>query len=79
MEICNVPWYRLPLRYQMQIRCAIYSAQNGAVFKMGPLKDIDYEMAAWVSIVRRFSFQVSVKLSKIKRNFISYVSFLRHI
>lgn len=45
-----MPWYQMPIPFQKQILCAIHSAQNGAVLTMGPLGDLDFVMAATVSI-----------------------------
>lgn len=44
-----MPWYQMPVAFQKQILCAIHSAQNGDVLTMGPLGDLDFEMATTVS------------------------------
>lgn len=44
-----MPWYQMPVTFQKEILCAIQSAQNGAVLTMGPLGELDFEMAATVS------------------------------
>lgn len=47
-----MPWYELSLSYQNKLRCAISSAQNGAVLKMGPMNEFDFETATYVSIIK---------------------------
>lgn len=44
----GLPWYEMPLSFQNRLRCAISSAQNGAVLKMGPMNEFDFETASHV-------------------------------
>lgn len=44
-------WYQLPITYQKQTCLAIRNAQNAAVMRMGSLYDINFEMAANVSLL----------------------------
>lgn len=48
MEYFNMPWYEMPVSMQRHVMCAIHHAQNGDVLTMGPLGDLDFEMAASV-------------------------------
>lgn len=41
-----MPWYALPVSMQKQVLCGIHHAQNGATLTMGPLGDLDFEMAS---------------------------------
>lgn len=45
----------MPISMQKQILSAIQHAQNGVVLTMGPLGDLDFEMAAAVS---QFKFEL---------------------
>lgn len=45
-----MPWYAMPVSMQKQLVCAMHHAQNGAVLTMGPLGDLDFEMASDVCV-----------------------------
>lgn len=41
-----MPWFALPVSMQKQVLCGIHHAQNGDALTMGPLGDLDFEMAS---------------------------------
>lgn len=43
-----MPWYLMPSSCQKQVSGAIHRLQNGAVLTIGPLAEIDFNMAATV-------------------------------
>lgn len=48
MVYFEIPWYQMPVSFQKQILSAIHDVQNGPVLTMGPLDELDFEMAASV-------------------------------
>lgn len=48
MELFALPWYEMPVPFQKRLRCAIFCAQNGAVLKMGPVDEFNFETATYV-------------------------------
>lgn len=50
MKLYFMPWYKLPVPYQKQVRCAIFNVQNLSVLKMGPLNEFDFQTASYVNI-----------------------------
>lgn len=49
MEFYKIRWYQMPATYQKLWICAIHDAQNGASLTMGPLGELDFQMASSVS------------------------------
>lgn len=45
----NIPWYLLPLSSQKDVIHIIRRLQDGAVLRMGPLAEINFELASNVS------------------------------
>lgn len=56
MEFYDMSWYRMPASYQKQVLCAIHDIQNGIVLTMGPLGELDFQMASSVSEVLYYLF-----------------------
>lgn len=49
IELYDMPWYRLPVSFQKNVKCTIHSVQNGTVLGTGTLNEFDFEMASYVS------------------------------
>lgn len=45
----RIPFYILPLKYQKELIHLMHRMQNGVVIRIGPLAELDYEMASTVS------------------------------
>lgn len=50
MEFYKMPWYQMPATYQKYWICVIHDAQNGASLTLGPLGELDFQMASAVSV-----------------------------
>lgn len=53
MEYYHMPWYQMPISIQRQLVCAVQQTQSGVVLTIGPLIELDFEMATKVD---RFQF-----------------------
>lgn len=51
MEFYNMTWYKMPIKHQKKLLCAIHYIQNGAVLTMGPLGELDFEMTSRVTTI----------------------------
>lgn len=49
MVYYEIRWFEMPVSFQKQVLSAIHNVQNKVVLTMGPLGDLDFEMAATVS------------------------------
>lgn len=76
MEYYDMPWYALPVSMQKQVLCGIQHAQNGATLTMGPLGDLDFEMASDVCKCANDSIYGFLDFQKTK---ISDFQFTRYI
>lgn len=60
MVYYEISWYKMPISFQKQVLCAIHEVQHNPVLTMGPLGDLDFEMATSVSkyysVYSKFTF-----------------------
>lgn len=54
----GMPWYRLPVSFQMHVYYGIKNVQNAAVLSIGPLAQLDFSTGSDVIFSLSQSFNV---------------------
>lgn len=81
MVYYDMQWYTMPISLQKQVIIAIHNVQNGVDLTMGPFGDLDFKVAATVSVVQLNFHMVSnfVGSHSKKEHSIIYFQLTRHM